>query len=64
MYLTRFIIILIYLVLTSPLIRANGDQCYLSVAMHGQTWPCMAMYGHAWACMAMHGQPWRYISLK
>ena len=37
MYLIRFFIILIYLVLTSPLIHANGDQCYLSVTMNDQT---------------------------
>ena len=37
MYLIRLFIILIYLVLTSPLIHANGDQCYLSVTMNDQT---------------------------
>ena len=36
MYLIRLFIILIYLVLTSPLIHANGDQCYLSVTMNDQ----------------------------
>ena len=37
MYLIRFFIIFIYLVLTLPLIHANGDQCYLSVNINDQT---------------------------
>ena len=37
MYLIRFFIILIYLALASPLIHANGDQCYLSVTINDQT---------------------------
>ena len=37
MYLIRFFIILIYSVLTSTLIYANGDQCYLSVTINDQT---------------------------
>ena len=32
-----YFIILIYLVLISPLIHADGDQCYLSVTMNDQT---------------------------
>ena len=37
MYLIRFFIIFTYLALASPLIHANGDQCYLSVTMNDQT---------------------------
>ena len=37
MHLIRIFIIIIYFFLTSPLIHANGDQCYLSVSMNDQT---------------------------
>ena len=37
MYLIRIFIIIIYFILTSSLIYANGDQCYLSVSMNDQT---------------------------